>query len=52
LDQAYGQREHFQNISVSVGTAHAKGGKEATDKLINEADEFMYREKSKKTNRR
>jgi diguanylate cyclase (GGDEF)-like protein/PAS domain S-box-containing protein len=52
LDQAYRQREHLQNISVSVGTAHAEGGKEATDKLINEADEFMYREKSKKPNRR
>lgn len=48
LDAAYGENEHFKDVSASIGTAHSPKGKNDMDVLINEADAFMYREKNKK----
>jgi diguanylate cyclase (GGDEF)-like protein/PAS domain S-box-containing protein len=48
LDEAYAQVKELQDISVSVGTAHSKKGKNVMDELVHEADASMYREKMEK----
>lgn len=48
LDDAFHKIETLQNISASVGAAHADKGKENFDMLVGKADTLMYKEKEGK----
>lgn len=48
LDEAYAGDDKLKAISASIGAAHSDNGKESFDRLVGEADTFMYREKEKK----
>ena len=51
LLHVYEEDEKLSIISASIGSACANTGNTTLDTLIGEADEFMYREKSKKKHR-
>lgn len=48
IDNAYAGEEHFRDISASVGAAYSSEGRTAFERLIGEADAFMYQEKERK----
>jgi diguanylate cyclase (GGDEF)-like protein len=49
LNAAFAQEEAFKNVSASIGTAYSPEGVETDlDRLLEEADHMMYKEKKEK----